>query len=97
MLVVSALIVAALAALLHVYIWVMESITWRQPETWRRFGVKDQDAADAVQPMAFNQGFYNLFLAIEVGFGIVLVASAPAAGRALVYFGLARCWRHPSC
>jgi hypothetical protein len=56
-LVVSALIVAALAALLHVYIWVMESITWRQPETWKRFGVKDQDAADAVQPMAFNQGF----------------------------------------
>ena len=88
MLVVSALIVAALAALLHVYIWVMESITWRQPETWRRFGVKDQDAADAVQPMAFNQGFYNLFLAIATLLGIVVTATGAAAvGLTLVLTG----------
>jgi putative membrane protein len=94
MLTVIGLVVAALAALLHVFIWVMESITWRAPATWRRFGVRDQDAADTVQPMAFNQGFYNLFLAIEVAVGVVLMAangsgSAPnAAGWALTLFGL---------
>ncbi|KHK99587.1 epimerase [Microbacterium mangrovi] len=88
MLAVIGLIVAALAALLHVYIWVMESITWRKPATWRRFGVRDQDAADTTQPMAFNQGFYNLFLAIEVFTGIVLLlVGLTSAGYALVLFG----------
>jgi len=88
------LVVAALAALLHVYIWVMESITWRKPSTWRRFAVRDQDAADLLQPMAFNQGFYNLFLAIEVALGVVLLAvdgtsSTPhAVGLALTLFGV---------
>jgi putative membrane protein len=88
MLAVIGLIVAALAALLHIYIWVMESITWRKPATWRRFGVRDQDAADTVAPMAFNQGFYNLFLAIEVIAGIVLMLiGITSAGFALVMFG----------
>jgi putative membrane protein len=88
MLAVIGLVVAALAALLHVYFWVMESITWRKPATWRRFGVRDQVAADTIAPMAFNQGFYNLFLAIEVIAGIVLmVIGQTAVGYALVVFG----------
>jgi len=89
MLSVIGLVVAALAALLHVYIWVMESITWRRPGTWRRFAVRDQDAADVVQPMAFNQGFYNLFLAVLAGLGVVLVAvGTDVVGRTLAYAGL---------
>ncbi|WP_238846588.1 DUF1304 family protein [Nocardia arthritidis] len=36
---------------------------------------------------AFNQGFYNLFLAIGTLVGVVLVRSAPAAGWALVVMG----------
>jgi len=83
---------AALAALLHVYIFVMESIQWTQPRIWRRFGVTDQAAADTVKPMAYNQGFYNLFLAIGVVIGLALFwaggpeTAAEAAGRALVLF-----------
>ena len=42
--------VAALAALLHVYIFVMESIQWTQPRVWRRFGAADQAAASSVLP-----------------------------------------------
>lgn len=85
---------AALAALLHVYIFVMESIQWTQPRIWRRFGVPDQAAADTTKPMAYNQGFYNLFLAIGATLGIVLFfagAETPAvraAGLALVLFSL---------
>jgi putative membrane protein len=37
--------------------------------------------------MAFNQGFYNLFLAIGIVGGLVLVASGSVdAGRAIVLF-----------
>ena len=69
-----ALILAGIAALLHVVIWTMESLTWRQPATWKRFGLASQTDADVTAPMAYNQGFYNLFLAIATIVGIVLVA-----------------------
>jgi len=87
-----ATVVAALAALLHVYIFVMESIQWTQPRIWRRFGVADQAAAETTKPMAYNQGFYNLFLAIGVIIGLSLLWAggdvAGVAGRTLVLFSL---------
>ncbi|KZE89355.1 DUF1304 domain-containing protein [Microbacterium sp. TNHR37B] len=89
-----ATVAAALAALLHVYIFVMESIQWTQPKVWQRFGVADQAAADVTKPMAYNQGFYNLFLAIGVVIGLVLFwtggadSAAEVAGRTLTLFSL---------
>lgn len=89
-----ATVVAALAALLHVYIFVMESIQWTQPRVWKRFGVPDQAAAETTRPLAYNQGFYNLFLAIGVIIGLALFWAgghgtvADVAGRTLVLFGL---------
>ena len=94
MVAILATVFAALAALLHVYIFVMESVQWTQPKIWRRFGVADQSAADTTKPMAYNQGFYNLFLAIGVVIGLVLLfagsdtAPVHAAGLALVLFAL---------
>ncbi|MEZ3159034.1 DUF1304 domain-containing protein [Microbacterium sp. BWT-B31] len=90
-----ATVLAALAALLHVYIFVMESIQWTQPRIYKRFGVPDQATADATKPLAYNQGFYNLFLAIGATLGLVLFwagdagSAAGIAGRALVLFSLA--------
>ena len=52
-----------LAALLHVYIWVLESFRWTEPSTRKTFGVSEADA-EMRKPLAYNQGFYNLFLAI---------------------------------
>ncbi len=89
-----ATIAAALAALLHVYIFVMESVQWTQPRVWRRFGVPDQASADTVKPMAYNQGFYNLFLAIGTVIGLALFwagdagSAASVAGRTLVLFSV---------
>ncbi|WP_200826361.1 DUF1304 domain-containing protein [Microbacterium timonense] len=94
MVAILATVFAALAALLHVYIFVMESVQWAQPKIWKRFGVADQAAADATKPMAYNQGFYNLFLAIGVVIGLVLLfagqdaAPVRSAGLALVLFSL---------
>ena len=93
-----ALVLAGLAALLHVYIWTMESLTWRKPATWKRFGVASQEDAETQALFAFNQGFYNLFLAVvalfgifqavvgyaDVGWALVLSACAMMFGASLV-------------
>jgi putative membrane protein len=83
----AALIFAALAALLHVYIWTMESLTWRKPATWKRFGVASQEDAETQALFAFNQGFYNLFLAAIAGLGILHAATGrhAEAGWALIF------------
>jgi putative membrane protein len=79
---------AALAAALHVAIFVMESVLWSKPAVWARFGVASQNDADITKPMAFNQGFYNLFLAVEIAVGIVVVAAGgTAVGATLVFVG----------
>ncbi len=77
-----------LAALVHVYIFVLESIRWSTPKTWKTFGLKSQEEADTVKPMAYNQGFYNLFLALGAGTGLVLLLATPLtqAGFALAVF-----------
>ncbi|WP_375746249.1 DUF1304 domain-containing protein [Corallococcus interemptor] len=81
---------AVIAALIHVLFFVMESIVFSRPKVWRRFGLKSQADADVVKPMALNQGFYNLFLAVGVLVGVALVhTGAVAAGVAAVVFGCA--------
>jgi putative membrane protein len=84
---VSALVVAALAAALHVYIWAMESLWWTTPRVRATFGTTEQEA-DATRGLAFNQGFYNLFLAVVTVAGIVAYArDADSVGAALVFAG----------
>jgi putative membrane protein len=67
----AALIFAGLAALLHVYIWVMESLTWTSARTRATFGITEEEA-QATKELAFNQGFYNLFLAVITAVGITI-------------------------
>ena len=76
-----------LAALIHVYIFYLESIAWSKPTTWKTFGLKSQTEADTVKPMAYNQGYYNGFLAVGVIVGLVLITTNVAqAGYALAIF-----------
>ena len=75
-----------LAALLHVYIWVLESFRWTEPSTRRTFGVSEADAP-VLAPMAYNQGFYNLFLAIITLVGLALYKSEHWVGSALALAG----------
>ncbi|WP_017586670.1 DUF1304 domain-containing protein [Nocardiopsis ganjiahuensis] len=79
-------ILAALAALIHVYIFVLESFRWTDPGTRRIFGIS-AEAAETTRELAYNQGFYNLFLAIVTAVGLVLWPTVPAAGVALILAG----------
>ncbi|MFJ5958364.1 DUF1304 domain-containing protein [Paenarthrobacter sp. NPDC092416] len=82
----ASLIFALIAALLHVYIFIMESITWTKPATWKRFSLTSQADAETTKPLAYNQGFYNLFLAVGALTGIIAVAmGAPQVGWTLVF------------
>lgn len=87
-LLVIAIVFAALAALLHVFIFLMESVLWMRPATWKRFGITSQDDAATMRPMALNQGFYNLFLAVGilVAFFLLPHPGLHAAGVMLLLF-----------
>ena len=82
----AGLVLAALAAALHVFIFYLESFAW----TTRARGVFGTSAeeAEATRELAFNQGFYNLFLAIAVFVGIAASAlGSDTAGATLVLVG----------
>ncbi|TFC42504.1 DUF1304 domain-containing protein [Cryobacterium sp. TMT2-10] len=77
----------ALAAILHGYIFLMESVWWTRPATWKRFNLTSQADADTTRSLAYNQGFYNLFLGVGAAIGLVLYFSGEtAAGAALILF-----------
>ncbi|SEH83049.1 putative membrane protein [Mycolicibacterium rutilum] len=84
----AGLFFAALAALLHVYIWVMESFTWTSRRTRATFGLTEEQAL-ATKELAFNQGFYNLFLAIVTAAGIIIGGIGyNYVGIALIFAGV---------
>ncbi|AZG44122.1 DUF1304 domain-containing protein [Gordonia insulae] len=84
---VLAAVLALVAAAVHVYIFVLESVWWTTPRGRAVFGTTEAQAADTRQ-LAFNQGFYNLFLAVIAAAGaIALLIGQPAVGAALVIAG----------
>ena len=78
---------AVAVALIHTYVFFLESISWGKPRTNAIFRVNELDAR-ILHKFAFNQGFYNLFLAIEIFAGLALRFSGhPAVGNELADFG----------
>jgi len=75
---------AILAAVVHVLIFCMESLWWTTPKVRARFR-QAPEQADATRLFAFNQGFYNLFLAIGTFAGLALILLGhPDSGLTLV-------------
>lgn len=66
------LVLMALAGVLHAGFFVIESLLWRRPQVHRLFGVRSADDADTMAFALFNQGFYNLFLALGTLAGVAL-------------------------
>lgn len=90
---IAAIVFAFLAGLIHFYIFSLESFMFDNPKVWKLFGVEGPEAAKAVKPWAYNQGYYNLFLAVTavIGSGLLAVAKAGSDqliwAQALIYAG----------
>ncbi|OUC77760.1 DUF1304 domain-containing protein [Gordonia lacunae] len=88
--VIAGLVLAAIAALVHVFIFYLESIAWTSTRARATFGTGTVEQASAQKELAFNQGFYNLFLVIAVFVGIAfVVGGSTAIGATLVITGTA--------
>lgn len=83
-------IAATLSAAIHVLIFYWESIAWTRPAVWKRFGLKSAEDAETTKALAYNQGFYNLFLGIGALIGSIMYGIGKAdAGFALGIFCVA--------
>jgi putative membrane protein len=79
----------SLGAVVHVYFYYLESVSWSKPSSWKRFGIKSAEDAETVRPWAVNQGYYNLFIAIGTLAGVALIAlpDLDQAGISIAIFG----------
>ena len=83
----AAMVFAVLASVLHVLIFYMESIAWEGTLARRTFGGTVEEARPHAF-YAFNQGFYNLFLALQALAGVALAALGHVElGAALILAG----------
>jgi putative membrane protein len=79
-------IFAVIAGIAHVAFFVMESLLFERPAVQRIITGRAGASADA-RLWAFNQGFYNLFLAAGAIVGaVVWIAGEDVVGRTLVIF-----------
>ncbi|TNE43245.1 MAG: DUF1304 domain-containing protein [Deltaproteobacteria bacterium] len=85
----NAKVLAALAGLFHVLFFAMESFLWRTPRVMKVFQQTSQ-SVELTAGLAYNQGFYNLFLALGVFVGLFLMRSPDKEkeGLAVVVFAL---------
>lgn len=84
------IVFAAIAGLFHVLFFLMESIFWMNPKVHKGFGMKTTQEAEQFKLSFFNQGFYNLFLAIGIFAGIYFLQSEDVtAGKTLILFSCA--------
>ncbi|MBI3395740.1 MAG: DUF1304 domain-containing protein [Spirochaetia bacterium] len=85
----AARIIAGLVGLLHVWIFMMESVLWMRPAIFGRFGVKGKEQAELMKSVFFNQGFYNLFLAVGALYGALFFEMHAAYAPAIMMFSCA--------
>ena len=84
---VTATVFTTLACLLHVFIFYMESLAWAGPRARTAFGMTAEQARNT-RELAFNQGFYNLFLAVQAGVGALsFLLGHRGIGAALIFAG----------
>lgn len=70
-------VIVVLAGLLHVAIFAMESIFFMNESIYSRFLITSPEHAQIVSLFAYNQGWYNLFLAIAALSGAIFAQTLP--------------------
>lgn len=80
-------ILITLASLLHVLIFAMESLFFLNENVYSRFKIGSLEHAQIVQAFAYNQGWYNLFLAIAALVGVFFAKQLkPNVGNTLAWY-----------
>lgn len=83
----------AIPAILHIGFWYLESIAFpRSTKVQKIFLAKNAQNPTAVEvgaTMLFNQGFYNLFLAISTLYGLYTENRGLVQSTLLIYIGAA--------
>jgi len=77
-------VLVIVVAIIHGYILVMEMFLWRTPRGRAAFGTTPEFAEESAT-LAANQGLYNGFLAVGLGWGVV---AADPVGRQVTLFFL---------
>ena len=60
----------------HILAFMIESVFFMSPKIYQLFGLSTRDEAKIMKVMAFNQGFYNLFLALSMALGLAFYMSS---------------------
>jgi putative membrane protein len=81
-----AIIFIILTGLFHCLFFKLESLDFMKPKGLKKFGLS-QEEGEIAKVWAFNQGFYNLFLALGLFYSAYLLTSDVAAnGKMLASF-----------
>ncbi|MFZ3452227.1 DUF1304 domain-containing protein [Arthrobacter sp. 7Tela_A1] len=87
---VAAAILTVVSAAVHFYFFFLESLRWTTAETMGVYGITSEQDAETTQPLAYTQGFYNLFLGVGAVLGVLLIGVGnPVAGLTLMSFSTA--------
>lgn len=85
---IAGMIIAVLAALLHVFIFYLEAFAWEGEQARELFKTGSVEDAKLTKFNAYNQGFYNLFLAIIALVGVIAwFSNAHVVGLSLALAG----------
>ena len=83
------MVLSSLVALIHVYIFALESVFWTSPYGRKVFG-NDPTEAEATRVLAQNQGVYNLCLTAGIFWGLASGAElVPRTSAFLLYVAIA--------
>lgn len=81
-----AILFIVIVAVLHCLFFKLESLDFMKPKVLKKFGLSEQNGA-LVKVWAFNQGFYNLFLALGLFYSVYLLKSGQViSGHLLASF-----------
>jgi putative membrane protein len=87
---IAAAVFTLVSAAVHFYFFVLESLRWTAAQTMGIYGIPTVQDAETTQPLAYTQGFYNLFLGVGAVLGVLLLGvSNPVAGLTLMSFSTA--------
>lgn len=78
---------ATLSAALHVFIFYLEVFAWDKPVARKIFGPQSKEELAITSFYAYNQGVYNLALAVIAFAGAALTPSHTVLGAALALAG----------